>query len=354
VKGVMASAYPEQNCGELTLPLAARGVFKIFLGINYTKSKYGFPSYGQLEIKLSGDAAFRRVAAEDGVNDDDGKLKIGVNNDCYQSVQEAFWKTAELTGQSLMFRQPEAPYNRPEHYAISNLTYVKLVPLSAAEQRAWEAGRPTADTRRVAMIYCTGQFTGHTSGTYTFHPTKESWFEDEFTPYAASDIGILVFEAMRGNFCLFKTKLGDVGSDDNRWGADWIDPLAAMTRQARRNGTKIFASLRMIGPQYPLNREPIARARHYWAHPEWAKCDRDGVRLTNWSLAFPEVRAHWLGLLREALDYGIDGIQLHLNRATPFIGYEEPAVASFTGNTATIRVNFPMTIRAGSPTAPAS
>ncbi|HWC00355.1 MAG TPA: hypothetical protein VG672_26790, partial [Bryobacteraceae bacterium] len=101
------------------------------------------------------------------------------------------------------------------------------------------------------------------------------------------------------------------------------------TRIAHRNGVKIFASLRMIGRQFPMNREPIARARNYRKHPEWAKLDREGVPLSNWSLAFPQVRQYWLSLVREALAYGIDGIQLHLNRSTPFVYYEEPVVRAF-------------------------
>jgi hypothetical protein len=330
LKGVMAAAYPGQDCGELTLPLEATGTYRIFLGINYTKDKWGASSpYGQVEVKLSDDPGFRRIAQEDGVTGEDGKLKIGVNNDCYRSIQEAYWKTAELKGQTLIFRQPEAPYNREEHYCISNLSYVKLVPLSAAERAAWQKTLPTAETKRGGMIFCTGQFTGHTAGTSTFHPTQASFFENEFTPYANSDIGILIFEAMRGNYCLFKTKLGDVGPEDNKWQDDWLEPLAEMVRVARRHGTKIFASQRMIGAQYPLNREPIARARFYWQHPEWVKLDRDGVRLTGLSLAYAGVREYWLGLLREALAYGIDGVQLHFNRATPFIGYEPPVVEAF-------------------------
>jgi hypothetical protein len=330
LKGVMAAAYPDQDCGELTLPLDAKGAFQIFLGINYTKAPWDFSSpYGQLEVKLSDDPGFRRVAAEDGVNGEDGKTKMGVNNDCYRAIQETYWKTAELNGQTLVFRQPEAPYNQEDRASIANLSYVKLVPLDAAGREAWLQSKATPQTKRGGMIFCTGQFTGHTSGTSTFHPTKASFFENEFTPYADSDIGILIFEAMRGNYCLFKTKLGDVGPDDNQWREDWIDPLAEMVRVARRHGTKIFASQRMIGAQYPLNRTPIARARFYWQHPEWVKLDRDGVRLTGLSLAYAGVRQHWLGLLREALDYGIDGVQLHLNRATPFIGYEPPVVDAF-------------------------
>ena len=134
---------------------------------------------------------------------------------------------------------------------------------------------------------------------------------------------------MRGNYCLFQTKLGDVGNEENQWQSEWIDPLAAFTELAHRHGMKIFASQRMTGAQYPMNRAPIARARYFWKLQQFAKVDRNGVPTSNLSLAYPETRQHWLGLLREALSYGIDGIQIHLNRAVPFVLYEKPVVDAF-------------------------
>jgi len=171
--------------------------------------------------------------------------------------------------------------------------------------------------------------TGGTSGSGTFHPTSQQWFEEQFAPFADSDFKLFVFEALRGNFCLYRTKIGDLGTQENRWQDEWIDPLAAFASLAHNHGLKILASLRMIGPQYPMNRAPIGWARHYWRHPEWTKRDRDGIAVSNWSLAYPEVRQYWLSLLRETLEYGIDGIQLHLNRSAPFVLYEAPVVRAF-------------------------
>ena len=57
--------------------------------------------------------------------------------------------------------------------------------------------------------------------------------------------------------------------------------------------------------------------------------NKEGVPITNLSLAYPQVRQYWLSLLRETLDYGTDGIQLHLNRSEPYIFYEEPVVSAF-------------------------
>ena len=326
VKGTMLYATPEHDCGELTLPLEATGLCKISIGINYTKVPYNIASpFGTIQVKLDNDPAFRRIAMEGGVANESGDLKVGVSNFNFKSIQEVYWKTADVTGRSLVLRQPDPPYSSP----ISNLTYVKLVPLSPDEERAWRSTQPTQETRRVAMIYCTAHLTGSTDGTGTFHPTDLQWFRNEFAPYANSDIGILVFEAMRGNFCLFKTKLGYMGTDDNQWRDEWVEPLAAFAQVAHENGVKIFACQRMIGAQYPMNRAPIAKADNFWAHRQWSKRDRDGVPLTGLSLAYPGARASWIGLLREALERDIDGVQLHLNRSTPFVFYEEPTVQSF-------------------------
>ena len=331
VKGYMASARPDHSCGELTLPLEAEGIHRIYLGIHATKSHYrGGSSYGQLEVKLTDDAGFRRVGPEDGTEDRDGATKFGDDDPSLEKViTEAYWKTAELKGQSLTFRQMPYPYNRPEHARIGNLSYVRLAPLNEEEQAQWQATRPTRNTRNLALIFCTGQYTGHTRGTYTFHPTSKDWFKDEFEPFADSDIGLLIFEALRGSSCVYKTGLGSLGTRENVWQEDWVDPLAELTALAHANGMRIFASMRFIGVQFPMNISPIAWAPNYWRHPQWTMKTKEGVPITNLSLAYPEVRQYWLGLLRETLAYGTDGIQLHLNRSEPYVFYEEPVVSAF-------------------------
>ena len=69
LKGVMVYSDPKLNSARLELPLRADGLYKVFLGINYTKSPYGmvysgYSGYGNLEVKLSNDLGFTRVAAE--------------------------------------------------------------------------------------------------------------------------------------------------------------------------------------------------------------------------------------------------------------------------------------------------
>ncbi len=331
IKGFMASAYPDQTCGELTLPLNAKGVYKIYLGIYESKSHYkGDSKYGRFEVKLTDDQGYRRVGPEWQTVDEDGSDKFGGHEvKIYKAITDAYWKTADLTGQSLTFRQLNYPYNRREHGTIANLTYVKLEPLSEKEKLKWQQFRQTDETHRLALIFCTGQFTGHTRGTYTFRPTSKDWFKDEFEPYRHTDIKIFIFEALRGNSCVYKTSIGSHGTEDNQWKKEWVDPLEEFTKLAHENDMKIFASMRFIGPQYPMNRSPIAWASYYWKNPQWTMLNKEGIPITNLSLAYPEVRQYWLSLLRETLSYGIDGIQLHLNRSEPYVFYEEPVVKSF-------------------------
>jgi len=176
-KGFMVSAVPEENCSELTLPLGVTGPHRIYLGTHDTKSHYeGSSSYGRLEVKLSSDAGFRRVDPEDDTRVEDGMTKLpGESEAGDKMITEAYWKTADLTGQSLTFRQPLYHYNRPEHAQLANLTWVRLDPLDDEEIARWKQEQPREDTRKLGLIFCTGQFTGHTRGTYTFHPTSQDW-----------------------------------------------------------------------------------------------------------------------------------------------------------------------------------
>jgi len=338
LKGTMVTALPESRVSELKLPLNVEGFYKIYLGVHYTRPPVSVEhsSYGAMEVKLSGDVGFRRVGLEL------EKAELGSDVEGYKSLHESYWKTADLTGESLIIRQQQYPYNRfhiPEDIGypinlrnrgdMSNISYVRLVPLNEEEKRLWEAEQDLEETRRLAAFFCTGQFTGHTRGSYTYHPTSKEAIEDEFEPYANSDFKILLLEAMRGNLCIYNTQIGDIGTEDNRWQESWVDPLAEFTRLAHANGMKIMPALRMIGAQMPMNRMPISWASHYWRHPEWAQLDPEGIPASNWSLAFPEARQYWLSLLRETLEYGTDGVTLYLHKGLPLTGYEEHVVHSF-------------------------
>ncbi|MGH8016700.1 MAG: family 10 glycosylhydrolase [Opitutaceae bacterium] len=337
LEGSMLFADPELGAPELELPLNATGPHRIYLGINYTKSSYGdhlhyaeWSLYGQLEVRLTSDRGFTRVAAEQAVMDE-GRVgsRMGKGKLINRSVQEAYWKTADISGQSLHFRLPGEPFNNSELRDVANLAWVRLEPLNTEETAAWRNRAGRTDARRVAHIYCSGVLTGHIRGTFDYHPASRDWFRHEIQPCMDNDVGVFIFEAIRGHLCAYHTRIGDVGTEDNHWPESWIDPLAAFTELGHEAGLKVFASMRMIGANYPMQRHPITWARHFFAHHEWSKRDRDGTPTTSLSLAYPEVRRYWQSLLRETLACPIDGIVLYFHRFHPFVLWEEPSVRDF-------------------------
>lgn len=338
VKGIMLFAAPEDRAPEITLSLHVVGPHKIYVGINYTRSSFGdtlhhteWSLYGTTWIKLSKDEGFSRFTPEIWWRHAVGRFpsKTGKETSIWHSIHETYWKTADLTGQSIKVRPPGPPYDAGELASIANISYVKLVPLSNEEVTAYKRLEPTEDTRCVAILFCTGELTGHTMGNPMYHPTDEQWLRDEFAPFFNNDVGIISFEAIRGNLCTFRTTIGDVGTEDNSWPQEWLDPLETATKIAHEHGIRLFVSMRMIGASLPVVRNPIQWARFYWRNQQWAKRSPDGLPTSGMSLAFPEVRTYWISLLREGLERGCDGVQLHLNRSSPFVLYEQPSVDAF-------------------------
>jgi hypothetical protein len=346
--GVMLTADPCLGAPELEIPLNISGTWRVFVGVSYFKQPYGTNSYGPLWLKLTGDRGFTRIGLETysraGQEENpDGKYRQKVfprnrlvwqgkpmeENDAYNMIYEVYWRTADITGKSLVISPPKPPYNGDYNRALTNVSLVRLEEASKEDLDLQEDLKPRKDTRNMLAIWCAGSVSGHTSGHRMFHPELSQWFEDEFEPFRNSDFGIFCMEVIRGNLCLFKTQHGDVGTPDGSWGENWVDPLAEFTRLAHEDGMKMFVGMRMVGGGIPNAFYPINRARFFWANTQWAKKSREGIPCSNLSWAYPEVRAHWLAMLREALDYGVDGIVLYLNRSQPFVMYEKPAVASF-------------------------
>ena len=57
-----------------------------------------------------------------------------------------------------------------------------------------------------------------------------------------------------------------------------------------------------------LSLEEVFDSRFYEAHPEWRCVDRDGTPTMYMSYAVPEVRAHVIDVIREALDVDPHGV----------------------------------------------
>lgn len=341
-KGVMIFAEPKDKAKELKLKLNQEGIYKIFIGMNYPFQNYqnGHTNrliemdYGAVFIKLSDDRGFSRVGIEkldlhSKNKYPDKTLPEKATKEHFNTIYESYWKTAKLDGQDLIISAPKEPYDNQYYGQVANISFVKLVPVNDEEIIFEESILPSDDTKRLSILWCTGAITGHTSGQPMYHPKNRQWFETEMQPYLSGDFEILCIEAMRGNLCCFKTENGDVGTLDKSWPDDWLDPLKEFTGLGHEAGMKVFAALRMIGGSRHYNRYPINWARFFWDNLQWSKRDRAGSICGTSSIAYKEVRDHWLLLMQEALDRGIDGLQLHLNRCSPFVMYEQPTVDDY-------------------------
>jgi hypothetical protein len=115
--------------------------------------------------------------------------------------------------------------------------------------------------------------------------------------------------------------------------ADGVDTLKVVAEACHEAGMTCYASLRMNG-DYSAGwmGESLPRmlnSTFWWQHPEFRVRGKKGEDQTKLSYAFPEVRAFKLGILREAAERDIDGINLDFLRHPPCFGYEDPLIAAF-------------------------
>ena len=340
IAGTMIYAAPEDQAPEITLPLNVSGRYAIYIGINYTRAAAGdifhntpWTPHGLLWLRLSRDPGFSRFTAEKMLRHADHLPdRAGREKEIWESIHEVYWKTADLDGQSLHIRPPAPPYDQPGLANVTNLSYVRLEPLTPEQNAAWEAEQPTPETRRIAVHWCTDTLTGQGSGSPPYHPTDRQWIVDELVPYFDTDVGTVIMEAIRGDTCCFPSAhshWGDGSQADDLWQPEWINPLAEAVSVGHEHGIQVFCGLRMMGAPYPVIRTPVQEAQQYWRLQEYAVRDEKGFPTSTLSLAFPQVRQHWLRLLRDGLAFGAGGVHILLNRSMPFVMYEQPVVEAF-------------------------
>ena len=336
IKGTMMYVDSRQEPPLVTLPLNVKGWHKIYVGINYTRSAIGdaihhtpWSMWGGLRIRLTADGSYTRLAQENpwrkAIGYYDEKM-IG-EKDAWESIYEVYWKRADLTGQSIVFATPpNGPYAEE---AITNVSWIRLVPMTDLEIRQRQKDRPTEETKKLAGCYSLGQLTGHTGATPMYHPTEPTFVTEMIEPFRDSDFKLLLWECNRGDICAYHTKIGRVGWIGEEWNPEWIDPLKVAVDYAHNCGMDLYISQRMVGSSYPYKQSPMQQNEYYYRNRQYAIRDEEGRAASTLSLAYPNIREHWIALLQEAVGYGADGVHLVLNRSYPFVLYEEPVSDSF-------------------------
>ena len=313
LKGVMLSAGPETGAPDATYPLNLSGWHAIHLGVWGGGNVWDY----LVKVRLGGDPFFSTFVREK-------------PHPC--TLEEVFWKHADLTGQQLIVRQ-----QRPKPNGISpnaSLAYVRLTPISAEEVERLQCDRAREDTKRLIMHE---------------EPGAEGWaledmLEGDVEPFRNTDFKKLFWEVAYGDNVVFGDKLGrlpwdnieDFPSVEKRWAAEslktaaseGIDPLKTAMEYTHSMGLELHVGQRVEAFAGPPPSEEFT-TEFYREHPEFRSVDRDGLEIDGLSYAYPQVRSHYITVLREAAEYGADGAFVIFIRGTPVILYEKPSVDGF-------------------------
>ncbi|MEE2885155.1 MAG: family 10 glycosylhydrolase [Chloroflexota bacterium] len=328
VEGTMIYADTRSEVPQVKMPVDLDGWYKIYVGINYTRVPGDGPKAG-IRIKLSEDKDFTVFGPEQIFRHAAGHYpdKMGTEKVMWNSVYEVYWKSAQISKGSLCI----APNRnaRGDQWGISNLSWVRFVEMSDDEIDNHKIDFPTETTKRLAAEYCQGDVTGATNGNDMYHPTDEGFITEKIEPFRDTDFNLLLWECIRGDMCAFNSKIGRVSSNGNTWDPEWIDPLEVAVDYAHDCGMEIYVSMRMVGSGYPFKLSPIQQNQYYYDNREYTLKDEAGRKSSVLSVAYPNIREHWVALLREAVEYGADGVHLCFNRSAPFVLYEEPVRDTF-------------------------
>lgn len=334
VAGVETEAPP------ITLSIEARGWHAISIGVWRLKDWYlagdGTP---QLLAKLTGEDTYSslRLPTRPEPSDLVGDWHMWTGE---EELSECFWRIAELDGQDLELAQPSWVETGRDgaqivKCALTNIAYVKLVPLTDGEARL-----VTQPDEAELPLYA------HNDVMLT-HATTPEALRRNIVPFGDSDFTRIYWEGAMGDLSsYFKTRNRTpeaVGCDDffhtharneavcwRSWRESGHDPLAVAGDVTHELGMEFHVTHRLGGfRQAPTHEYWDHGDTFYKRHPEWRGRDRDGAESVRLSFAYPEVREHIIETYREMVAYGIDGVCLLYNRRHPLLEYEQPLIDGF-------------------------
>ncbi len=194
--GTLLLAMHDSRAPEMTYSLNRTGWHRIYIGI-YQKP---FEGTKAVDVRLSRDASFTTVEGHEGGKDHQ-------ENRLY----EVYWKTADLTGQSLHFRQITFPRIREAWVA-----FVKLVPLSEEQVREFEADRTNPEHKRLFVHIDPG--ISNESG------AKETLLS-LLDPLRNGDVARLYWETGMGDRVFYSSSIGRRPTETRDHGDDPDNPF---------------------------------------------------------------------------------------------------------------------------------
>lgn len=306
LKGRMLWASDEANAPPLTLPLNTNGWHAVYVGLA-DPSVLGCHAL----LRLTSDPAYvprTRTAGQ---------------------IEEALFKVADLTGQSLHIAQESGGQGRN-----CGIAYVKLVPLTSDEVAAFKTDRQDSSTRKLVTTIDGFSFI------YSRRPTSIEALLPEVETYRGTDFDTLILQMGGADMVNYPSKVGEMCGQNltvfprrgDRFYAEairelarkGINPTRVLIQGAHSAGLKVHVGVR---PAAWFHSEPFSNffnSRFYQMHPDWRCVDRDGTPVARMSLAVPQVRSHLVEVLREAIRFGADGASILYNRGVPLVLFEQP------------------------------
>lgn len=302
--GRMLAANFEAEAPPVSVELPVEGWHAVYIGLGE----------GKLRVKLTSDPSY-----------------VGRNRS-RGAVEEVFFKAADLTGERIHFAQQTK--GSPQE---CNIAYVKLVPLTAEEVARLQADRADLSTRRLAT-----SIDGF-SYIYSKGPTTVEDLLEEVEEYRDSDFGVLHVCVGGADLVNYRSEVGFLAgvrngalmevfprAGDRVYAASVLEMTQAGVNPTRVHieggkalGMKVHVSIRPGAWRYSPHMEEFFDSPFYAANPRWRCVDRDGTPVERMSLAVPQVRAHLIAVLREAVQFGADGANIIYVRGVPYVLWED-------------------------------
>ncbi len=308
-RGTMLTALQKARPEDVSLDPGLEGYYMIYVGL---------PVYdgNRMRMRLSGEDEWMLLAPS---------TQSGYP---YHSVEESFWRVADMTGQKVFFGKHKAGR---DHDAM--LAWLRFVPMDEASVAAWKADMERKDTKR---IYATNDM--HYRLCTDCPDTLIDWrgvvkdYEDSDVEWLSVE-NILIFDGEcttgnEDNFAFCRTADELVQRRIKKYYTK--EMLADLMQYGHRQGLKMCISLRMGAWGIEYRGDQMYFANQFKdAHPELRCVDRDGSPIDALSYAYPEVREYVIDQFVQMGELGCDAVEMIFVRGVPYVLFEKPVIDRF-------------------------
>lgn len=291
------NGYPE----EISVDLNLEGLYQIYICVPRLRET------NYLNIKLSGDLCYTGLIASD---------KAPKNWMTEEFVEELYWKTADLTGQKIIFSKADSTIS-----SVTGVAWIRCIPVSEDAPAVTNKCVQMHNDEDVAaqdMQKCDDDYL---MKLYPIANTNAEFLSFEFS-FDYDGVPNPGKEHLIGY-----NKRWDEGNYRYREKADTIYKKAV--EFAHKNGFGIYAANRMSVANFVVPYTRFGWNSNFVENGSKFYCrTRIGETVRVCSYAYDEVQDYVIGNFVNMLKYGFDGITLICHRGM-HIGFEKPVLERF-------------------------